>query len=104
MLNLTRYDNTNSKKTNNILNIALTHLTMTYPGFLDGKSVLQLREIISIIRDKNRVGTLSFTLSMLSNSNTKKNLLTMEACVFNEKLQKEWSSYSKERFIQIKNI
>ena len=96
MLNLTRYDNTNSKKTNNILNIALTHLTMTYPGFLDGKSVLQLREIISIIRDKNRVGTLSFTLSMLSNSNTNvKNLLTMEAWRIYEKLQKEWSSYSK---------
>ncbi len=96
MLNLTRYDNTNSKKTNNILNIALTHLTMTYPGFLDEKSVLQLREIISIIRDKNRVGTLSFTLSMLSNSNTNvKNLLTMEAWRIYEKLQKEWSSYSK---------
>ena len=105
MLNLNRYDdNTNSKKTNKILNIALTHLTMTYPGFLDEDSVLPLREIISLIRDKNRIGTLSFTLSMLSNLNTNvKNLLTMEAWRIYEKLQKEWNNYNKREIYSNKD-
>ena len=81
MLNLNRYeDNTNSKKTNTILNNALTHLTMSYPGFLNEELVTPFKEIISLIRDKNRMGTLSFTLSMLSSLNSSvKNLLTMEA-------------------------
>lgn len=54
MLNLNRYDDhTNSKQTNKILNNALTHLTMSYPGFLDDKTAtLPMKEIISLIRDK----------------------------------------------------
>ena len=99
MLNLNRYDDhTNSKQTNKILNNALTHLTMSYPGFLDEKStVLPMKEIISLIRDKNRAGTLSFSLTMLSDLNASvKNLLTMEAWRIYEKMQKEWNSYSKK--------
>lgn len=105
MLNLNRYDdNTNSRKTNRILNIALTHLTMTYPGFLDEKSIFPLKEIISLIRDKNRVGTLSFTLDMLSNLNSSvKNLLTMEAWRIYEKMQKEWNAYGKKEFLTNKD-
>ena len=105
MLNLNRYDdNTNSKKTNKILNMALTHLTMSYPGFLDEKSVLPLKEIISLIKDKNRVGTLSFTLSMLSNLNTNvKNLLTIEAWRIYERLQKEWNIYTKKEVFSNKD-
>ena len=105
MLNLNRYDdNTNSKKTNKILNMALTHLTMSYPGFLDEKSVLPLKEIISLIKDKNRVGTLSFTLSMLSNLNTNvKNLLTIEAWRIYERLQKEWNTYTKKEVFSNKD-
>ncbi|MDX9902354.1 MAG: circularly permuted type 2 ATP-grasp protein [Aliarcobacter sp.] len=99
MLNLNRYDDhTNSKQTNKILNNALTHLTMSYPGFLDEKStVLPMKEIISLIRDKNRAGTLSFSITMLSDLNASvKNLLTMEAWRIYEKMQKEWNSYSKK--------
>lgn len=99
MLNLNRYDDhTNSKQTNKILNNALTHLTMSYPGFLDEKStVLPMKEIISLIRDKNRVGTLSFSLTMLSDLNASvKNLLTMEAWRIYEKMQKEWNNYNKK--------
>ncbi len=104
MLNLNRYDSVNSKQTNNILNIALTHLTMTYPGFLSDKPSSPFKEIISIIRDRNRVGSLNFTLSMLSNSNTNvKNLLTMEAWRIYEKLQKEWNSYSKREIYSYKD-
>lgn len=99
MLNLNRYDDhTNSKQTNKILNNALTHLTMSYPGFLDEKStVLPMKEIISLIRDKNRAGTLSFSLTMLSDLNASvKNLLTMEAWRIYEKMQKEWNNYNKK--------
>ena len=105
MLNLNRYDdNNNSKKTNTILNLALTHLTMSYPGFLDDKNTLPLKEIISLIRDKNRIGTLSFTLSMLSNLNASvKNLLAMEAWRIYEKMQKEWNSYTKKEFLTNKD-
>ncbi|MDD2886465.1 MAG: circularly permuted type 2 ATP-grasp protein [Aliarcobacter sp.] len=97
MLNLNRYDdNANSKKTNTILNNALTHLTMTYPGFLNEELASPLKEIVSLIRDKNRIGTLSFTLSMLSNLNASvKNLLTMEAWRIYERMQKEWNNYNK---------
>ena len=99
MLNLNRYDDhTNSKQTNKILNNALTHLTMSYPGFLDDKTAtLPMKEIISLIRDKNRAGTLSFSITMLSDLNASvKNLLTMEAWRIYEKMQKEWNSYSKK--------
>ena len=99
MLNLNRYDDhTNSKQTNKILNNALTHLTMSYPGFLDDKTAtLPMKEIISLIRDKNRAGTLSFSLTMLSDLNASvKNLLTMEAWRIYEKMQKEWNNYNKK--------
>ena len=99
MLNLNRYDDhTNSKQTNKILNNALTHLTMSYPGFLDDKTAtLPMKEIISLIRDKNRVGTLSFSITMLSDLNASvKNLLTMEAWRIYEKMQKEWNNYNKK--------
>ena len=53
-----------------------------------------MKEIISLIRDKNRAGTLSFSLTMLSDLNASvKNLLTMEAWRIYEKMQKEWNSY-----------
>ena len=105
MLNLNRYDdNTNSRKTNKILNIALTHLTMSYPGFLDEKSIYPVKEIISLIRDKNRIGTLSFTLDMLSNLNASvKNLLAMEAWRIYERMQKEWNTYNKKEFLTNKD-
>ncbi|QKF68588.1 circularly permuted ATP-grasp type 2 domain-containing protein [Arcobacter venerupis] len=106
MLNLNRYDDkSNSKLTIKILNNALTHLTMSYPGFLDEKSTITpIKEIISLIRDKNRVGTLSFSLSMLSNLNASvKNLLTIEAWRIYEKMQKEWNSYNKREVFTYKD-
>jgi uncharacterized alpha-E superfamily protein len=77
---------------------------MSYPGFLDEKNTLPLKEIISLIKDKNRIGTLSFTISMLSNLNASvKNLLTMEAWRIYEKMQKEWNSYNKREFLTNKD-
>ncbi|CAM3480704.1 circularly permuted type 2 ATP-grasp protein [Arcobacter aquimarinus] len=105
MLNINRYDdNTNSKQTTKILNNALSHLTMCYPGFLDEELKSPLNEIISLIKDKNRVGTLSFSLSLLSNLNTNvKNLLTIEAWRIYEKMQKEWNIYLKREVLTNKD-
>jgi len=96
MLNLNRYeDRTLSKQSTNILNICLTHLTMTYPGFLEEeKEVNPYNEVVNLIQDNNRVGSLSFTLSMLSNINANvKNLLTIDAWRVYDKMQKNWYSY-----------
>ena len=99
MLNINRYeDNTNAKQATKILNISLTHLSMTYPGFLEDKEIKPVIEIIDLIQNNNRCGTLSFTLSMLSNINANvKSLLTMEAWRIFEKMQKEWFTYNKRQ-------
>ena len=101
ILNLNRYDDNNiSKKATKIINISLTHLTMTYPGFLSEKDIKPLKEVVSVIKDQNRVGSLSFTLSMLSNINTNvKNLLTMEAWRIFERMQKDWHNYNKREVL-----
>ena len=98
MLNINRYDdNTNAKKATKILNISLTHLTMSYPGFLTDNDIKPIVEIIDLIQNSNRAGTLSSSLSMLGNINTNvKNLLTMEAWRIFEKMQKEWALYSRQ--------
>ncbi|MGE4383375.1 MAG: circularly permuted type 2 ATP-grasp protein [Arcobacter sp.] len=105
MLNINRYDdNTNSKQTTKILNTALTHLTMCYPGFLDEELKQPLAEIISLIKDKNKVGSLSFSLSLLSNLNASvKNLLTMEAWRIYEKMQREWNNYNRREVLSYKD-
>ncbi len=104
MLNINRYDDKNSNNTSNILNIALTHLTMSYPGFLDEKAISATNEIISLIKDKTRAGTLSFTISLLSNLNASvKNLLTIEAWRIYERMQKEWNIYNKREVLTNKD-
>ena len=101
MLNINRYDdNTNAKKATKILNTSLTHLTMTYPGFLTENDIKPIVEIIDLIQNSNRAGTLSFSLHMLGSINTNvKNILTMEAWRIFEKMQKEWLSYGKQQII-----
>ncbi len=95
LLNIRQYDEMgNKEKIENILNIALTHLTMTYPGFLE-EIENPYNEIISVIQDEMRVGSLTFTLKMLTNSNISvKNLLTMEAWRIFDKVNKEWHQYT----------
>lgn len=78
-----------------ILNVALTHLTMTYPGFLEETHKDPYNEILSVIHDEHRIGSLTFTIKMLSNANISvKNLLTIEAWRIFDKMKKEWKSYA----------
>lgn len=100
-INANRYEaNINKEESLNILYKALTHLTMTYPGFLDSNKVKPLSELISIMKSKDRVGSLSFTIAMLSNVNINvKSLLTLEAWRTFDKLNKEWFEYQNIKTI-----
>lgn len=93
--NFYRFEVPTSKESQLILQKALTHMTMTYPGFLDttNQKNLQLfamQEIISVIKDSTRAGSLSFTISMLANANMNlKDLLAFESSkIFDKMLQK----------------
>ena len=80
---------------------AMTHMTMTYPGFLNEKAPQNplenpMKEIVSVLKDASRTGSLSFTLSMLSGANVSiKNLLGIEAWKLFDKLQGEWQAFCR---------
>ena len=82
----------------------LTHITMTYPGFLDkemtgAKYFNPNDEIYSIIADSSRVGSLSYTIGMLSLANLNvKDMLTLDSWRVYDKVTKEW-----EAFVSSKN-
>lgn len=113
MLNIDKYnDSEDLKEITQILNVAITHLTMTYPGFLELKNKSNYDEMISIIKDNNRVGSLTFTINMLSTANISvKNLLTIDAWRIFDKMNKNWHSYTfqknqpiREHINQINNL
>lgn len=111
MIHANRYESISSKEVQPILHKVLTHVTMTYPGFLeeseDGENTVDaFKEIASLIRDGSRQGSLSFTISMLSNANIAvKSLLAIESWKLFDKMQKEWyafirkSSYSSQTLL-----
>lgn len=94
-----RYEGAASKESQMILQTSLTHLTMTYPGFLDFLNDDKLRhnpmdEIASLIKDATKQGSLSFTISMLSSANIAvKSLLAIESWKLFDKMQKEWNVF-----------
>ena len=102
--NFYRYEVVTSKESQVILQNALTHMTMTYPGFLDSNNqknleIFPMHEIISVIKDSNRIGSLTFTLSMLSNANMNlKDLLAFESSKLFEKMHKEWSEFIDRKY------
>lgn len=97
--NFYRYEVSISKESQVILQNALTHMTMTYPGFMDDDNsdslaVFPMIEITSVIKDVNRSGSLALTISMLSNANMNlKDLLTLELWKLFDRLQKEWNTF-----------
>lgn len=63
--NLINSDDTNAQQCMDTLLRALTHLTVTYPGFVKTENLLrgeQHREILSLFRDQNRHGTLAYNI------------------------------------------
>ena len=97
--NFYRYEVITSKKSQKITQNALTHMTMTYPGFLDAKNretldVFPMIEISSLVKDYLRPGSLAFTFSMLASTNLSlKDLLTFELWKLFERWQKEWYEF-----------
>ena len=97
--NFYRYEVITSKESQKILQDALTHMTMTYPGFMDENNkenleVFPMQEITSIVKDTMRSGSLSFTFSMLASTNVSlKDLLTFELWKLFERMQKEWHEF-----------
>ena len=101
--NFYRYEVATSKESQVILQNALTHMTMTYPGFMDAGNrnnldVFPMIEITSVIKDIRRSGSLALTLSMLANANINlKDLLTLESWKLFDRLQKEWSTFANRQ-------
>ena len=78
---------------------AVTQLTGTYPGFIekdkDGKLAMDnpYEEMLSVILDKNRVGSLAHTINMFSNSYYSiRNLWSSDMWRVFENIQKLWNS------------
>ena len=99
LINVYRDESYASTESQHQLLRAITHMTMTYPGFLNRKTsgkMLEnpMKEIVSVLKEPSRVGSLSFTLSMLSGANISiKNLLGIEAWKLFDKLQWEWQIF-----------
>ncbi|TDT43702.1 putative circularly permuted ATP-grasp superfamily protein [Maribacter spongiicola] len=78
---------------------AVTQLTGTYPGFIEkdknGKLAMDnpYEEMLSVILDKNRIGSLAHTIGMFSNSYYSiRNLWSSDMWRVFENIQKLWSS------------
>lgn len=78
---------------------AVTQLTGTYPGFVekdkDGKLAMDnpYEEMLSVILDKNRIGSLAHTISMFSNSYYSiRNLWSSDMWRVFENIQKLWNA------------
>lgn len=99
LANAYRYDHRSNIHVQETLTKALTHLTMTYPGFLGQEDALirdPLREIWSVCVDTQRVGTLGHTITMLFGANMDtKNLLPLEAWRIFDRMIREYNLFGK---------
>jgi len=95
MTNASRYDQVSNHQTLEMLTKALTHVTMTYPGFLDEDNTPPaFDEIASVSFNAARVGSLAQIIMMLSNANTyAKSILPLEASRIFERMNREWNQF-----------
>lgn len=92
----------NSEKLQTLLKTT-THLMGTYPGFAEkakkGPQAMEdpYKEMLSIIKDKDRVGSLAHTIGMFSNSYYAiRNLWSSDMWRVFEDIQKLWKSFQEE--------
>ncbi len=67
------YEMQDNQKCQEILCQSLTHMTMSYPGFLStSEDILNhpQDEILSLIYDQHKSGSIAFTISMLKTQTT----------------------------------
>ncbi|OHD81849.1 MAG: hypothetical protein A3D90_04255 [Sulfuricurvum sp. RIFCSPHIGHO2_02_FULL_43_9] len=98
MTNASRYDHISNRQTQEMLGKTLTHVTMTYPGFLEeNRAISPFDEIASVSFNGGRVGSLAQIMTMLSGTNTyAKNLLPLEASRIYERMTHEWNQFCRE--------
>lgn len=98
--NFYRYEMKTSIESQLILQKTLTHMTMTYPGFLDKENnkninLFPMREITSVIKNRERIGSLASTMAMLANANINlKDILALESSKLFDKIQQDWSTFT----------
>ncbi|MDD4948480.1 circularly permuted type 2 ATP-grasp protein [Sulfuricurvum sp.] len=101
LVNATRYDRHADERVQEVLCTTLTHLTMTYPGFLgrdEDEIPDPLIEIWSVMSDNARIGSLSQALGMLFNASTStKNLLPIEGWRILDRLMREWNDFTHQK-------
>ncbi|SDL83928.1 circularly permuted type 2 ATP-grasp protein [Kriegella aquimaris] len=90
---------------------AVTQLTGTYPGFTDktkeGKLAMEdpMEEMLSVILDRDRPGSLAHTISMFSNSYYSiRNLWSSDMWRVFENIQKLWQSFEEGKDRSINKI
>ena len=90
---------------------AVTHLTGTYPGFAekaeDGKLAMEnpMEEMLSVILDKDRPGSLAHTIGMFGNSYYSiRNLWSSDMWRVFENIQKLWQSFEEGKDRSINRI
>lgn len=95
--NSSRYNQSDHRSTKEVLAKALTHVTMTYPGFLkESANVPLLEEIHSICTDGYRIGTMAQTMNMMFNANASvKNLFPMEGWRIVDRMMRDWEEESR---------
>lgn len=100
LANATRYDRNGDEYVQKVLCTTLTHLSMTYPGFLgtqEQEIADPLAEIWSVMSDFTRVGSLSQVINMLSNATVStKNILPLEGWRIFDRLEREWSDFVRQ--------
>ena len=88
---------------------AVTHITGTYPGFITQKEknirVEEYSEMLSVILDKTRPGSLSYTISMFTSSYYSiRNLWSTDMWRVFEQIEQIWESLHNETNFQIRDI
>ena len=90
---------------------AVTHLTGTYPGFAEktteGKLAMEnpMEEMLSVILDKNRPGSLAHTIEMFSNSYYAiRNLWSSDMWRVFENIQKLWQNFQDDKDRSVNKI
>ncbi|MFX0556617.1 circularly permuted type 2 ATP-grasp protein [Maribacter sp. CXY002] len=90
---------------------AVTQLTGTYPGFAekskDGQQAMEnpYAEMLSVIRNRDRVGSLAHTIDMFSNSYYSiRNLWSSDMWRVFENIQKLWQAFQEEETPSIQRI
>lgn len=98
LANATRYETCGDTQAQEILCNTLTHLSMTYPGFLGREKTSDpLEEIWSVMTDTHRIGSLSQVITMLFGASTStRNLLPLESWRIQERLVREWNTFSRQ--------